>query len=322
MQHVGVLRGGVGEEHEVSLKSGLTVLRRLSEIPSFKATDIFIDRDGVWFVRGVPMQPSRALTGVDVVFNALHGRYGEDGQVQKELERLGVAYTGPTPGPAALAMHKGIAKEMVARRGVRVARHAIISVTPDIEARATELWRVFPQPSVVKPADSGSSVGVTLAKSFTQFLDGIKKAFQHAHEVMVEEFVKGREATVGVIDRFRGSDVYTLPPVEIVLPQQCEIFDYDAKYGGTTIEKCPSSFSRAEVEELERMARVVHETLGLRHYSRSDFIVTPAGPYFLEANALPGLTDQSLVPKALGAVGASLDEFLAHVISLALEKKR
>lgn len=314
------MRGGVGVEHDVSLKTGLTVLRKL-EHSSHRPVDIFIDRAGVWHLRGTPMQPARALTGVDVVFNALHGRYGEDGGVQRELEWLGVPYTGPRPIAANMAMNKHLAKEMLSPHGIKVARHTILTVTPNLEAEAVALWRTFPQPSIVKPANSGSSIGVTLAKSFTQFYEAIKKAFGFSKEVMIEEYIKGREATVGVIDRFRGSKSYALPPVEIVLPKTCDVFDFDTKYSGQAEERCPGAFSRAEVEELERAARIVHERLGLRHYSRSDFMVTPRGPYFLEANALPGLTDQSLVPKSLDAVGVSMDEFLAHVISMALEKK-
>jgi D-alanine-D-alanine ligase len=320
MAVVAVLRGGVGDEHDVSLKTGLSVLRTL-ERTAHRPIDVFIDRQGVWHVRGSPLSAQRALSGTDVVFNALHGMYGEDGGVQRELERLGIAYTGPAPIAASISMNKVVSKEMAAKHGLLIPRHVMVGVSPDIERRAIEIWQSFPQPSVVKPLASGSSVGVTLAKSFTQFMDGIKKAFQYAKDVVVEEYVRGREATVGVIDRFRGQSVYALPPVEIVLPQGSDIFDWQAKYGGQTEERVPSGFTRQQVAELEAAARTVHEKLGMRHYSRSDFIVTPRGPYFLEVNALPGLTEQSLVPKSLNAVGASMDEFLAHVISMALEKK-
>jgi D-alanine--D-alanine ligase len=320
MAVIGVLRGGVGDEHDVSLKTGLSVLRRL-ENSGHKAVDIFIDRKGIWHVRGVAMAPLRALTGVDLVFNALHGAYGEDGGVQRELDRLGVMYTGPKAMSASISMNKVVSKDMLKGSGILLPRHVLVGVVPDLERRAVEIWQTFSQPSIVKPVASGSSVGVTLAKNFTQFYDGIKKAFQFGSDVVVEEFVRGKEATVGVIENFRGQDLYALPPVEIVLPKTCEIFDYDAKYGGGTEERCPGAFSRDEVERLEVAAKTVHEKLGLRHYSRTDFIVTPKGPYFLETNALPGLTDESLVPKSLTAVGSSMDEFVAHIITMALEQK-
>ncbi|MBU6310349.1 ATP-grasp domain-containing protein [Patescibacteria group bacterium] len=319
MSRIGVLRGGVGEEHDVSLKTGLAVLRKLEN--THAAVDVFIDRRGVWHVRGVPMPPQRALAGIDLAFNALHGAYGEDGGVQRELERIGVRYTGPEPMPASLAMNKVVSKQLMAAQGVLVPRHVLVGVTPNLERRALEIWRSFPQPSVVKPLASGSSVGVTLVKTFEQFLDALKNAFQYAKDVVVEEYVRGREATVGVIDRFRGQQVYVLPPVEIILPVTSEIFDWQAKYGGNAVIRVPSGFTRQEVLALESAARAVHATLGLRHYSRSDFIMTPRGPYFLEVNALPGLTETSLVPRSLEAVGSSMDELVAHVISLALEKK-
>lgn len=320
MATVAVLRGGVGDEHDVSLKTGLSVLRLL-ERSAHRPVDIYIDRRGVWHVRGTPVSPQRAVVGTDVVFNALHGAYGEDGGVQRELDRLGVTYTGPLPGPAAISMNKVVSKEMAREHGLLIPRHVLVGVVPDIERRAVEIWQTFPQPSVVKPVASGSSVGVTLAKSFNQLLEGITHAFQYAKDVVVEEYIRGREATVGVIDHFRGKDFYTLPPVEIVLPKGSDIFDWQAKYGGQTEERIPSGFSRKEVEALEAAAETVHKKLGMRHYSRSDFIVTPQGPYFLEVNALPGLTEHSLVPKSLSAVGASMDEFIAHVVSIALEKK-
>ncbi len=320
MRTVSVLRGGVGEEHDVSLKTGMNVLRRL-EHSEYRPVDVYIDRSGVWYVRGMPLAPQRALSSTDVVFNALHGHYGEDGGVQRELERLGVPYTGSGPLASSIAMNKVLAKEMLSPYGIKTARHITLTVTPDLETRLIELFRTFPQPVVVKPINSGSSVGVTLANGFIEFGNAVKKAFQYAKEVMVEEYIRGREATVGVIDKLRGSDIYKLPPVEIILPNKNQIFDYDAKYGGATREECPASFNRADVEALEDAAAVVHERLGLRHYSRSDFIVTKHGPYFLEVNTLPGLTDQSLLPKALTAVGVSMDEFLTHVLSLALESR-
>jgi D-alanine-D-alanine ligase len=318
---VAVLRGGVGDEHDVSLKTGLAVLRKL-EGTQFKTLDVYIDRAGVWHVRGVSLPPQRALSAVDVVFNALHGAYGEDGGVQRELERLGVPYTGPKPGPAALAMNKALSKDMLAAEGVLVPRYVRLGVSHDLERKAIEVWQTFPQPSIVKPMNSGSSVGVALVKTYPELMQAIKNAFNYSKDVMIEEYIRGAEATVGVIDGFRGAHTYALPPVEIVLPKTCEIFDYNAKYSGETTERCPGAFTRTQTEALEEAARTVHKKLGLRHYSRSDFIVTPKGPYFLEANSLPGLTESSLVPKSLDAVGASMDEFLAHVISLALEKKK
>lgn len=319
------MRGGPSDEHEVSLKTGANILAHLVREPgggrAYRPVDVFIDRRGVWHVRGVPASPERALAGVDVVWNALHGAYGEDGVVQRLLERFGVPYTGSRPYASACAMNKIAAKEALGREGVLMARSVTLSVSPDLERLITTVFRTFSQPSVVKPSSSGSSIGVTLARSFAEFAGGVKKAFAHSKQVIVEEFVKGKEATVGVIDHLRGQEHYRLPAVEIVPPLSSPFFDYEAKYGGDSVEHVPGNFSPAEAEELARLAAVAHRSLGLRHYSRSDFIVSPKGVYYLETNTLPGLTNESLLPKSLAAVGLDLPHFVDHVIDLAFRAR-
>jgi D-alanine-D-alanine ligase len=314
---VAVLRGGPSSEYDVSLATGQSVLRHLDE-DTYHTLDVLITRDGVWHLRGMPVEPKRVAQQSDVVFNALHGAYGEDGGVQKVLESLHIPYTGSRALPSAAAMHKAVAKNYLNAHGVKSPHHVVFPVSHDMHERIVELFRTFPQPSVIKPVNAGSSVGVTVARNFTEFESGIVSAFQHASTLLIEEYIAGREATCGVIDAFRGEDTYVLFPIEIVPAKKDAFFDYHAKYSGTTDEICPGRFSAAEKEEIQRIARFAHQSLGLRHYSRSDFIVSPRGVYFLEVNTLPGLTEQSLVPKALAAHGASLPEFLKHVINLAV----
>lgn len=285
----------------------------------YEPRDIFIDKAGTWHLHGVAVPPERALRGADVAFNAMHGHYGEDGQVQRVLERHGVPYTGSGPFASSLAFHKGQTREVAKRLGVKVA-HGVVVPAGDPEQLAHELFRTFPHPAIVKPAIGGSSVGTTIAHNFHQLQHGLEQAFHYAPEALVEEFIKGREATVGVLDDFRNQKTYALMPVEIIPPPD-RFFDYEVKYNGATQELCPGNFSHAQKAELERAARLVHEGLGLSHYSRSDFIVAKRGVYFLEVNTLPGLTKESLLPKALHAVGSSLSHFLDHVIELARKKK-
>jgi D-alanine-D-alanine ligase len=199
-----------------------------------------------------------------------------------------------------------------------VAYHVVLTPDRPAETIAREVFRSFPQPWVIKPATSGSSVGITVATSFEQLLGGIMEAFQHSEKVFIEDYLRGREATVGVIEGFRDEDVYALPPIEIIPAPERTFFDYHAKYAGASQEICPGNFTMEEKRELERLAKLVHRELGLRHYSRSDFIINPAGIYFLEVNTLPGLTESSLVPKAVHAVGSSLSEFLDHLVTRAL----
>ena len=139
---------------------------------------------------------------------------------------------------------------------------------------------------------------------------------------MIEEYVGGREATCGVIEHFRGKDFYALPPVEIIPSFTQDFFSYDAKYGGSSKEICPSSFSHEIKREIEEAAARIHEILGLSHYSRSDFIIHPKrGVYFLEVNTLPGLTKESLFPKSLSAIGSTMSEFVDHIIGIAINEK-
>jgi len=314
---VAVLRGGVGDEHEVSLKSGATVLKELGFRGDTNTRDIFVDRAGAWFVRGIEKTPERALIGVDVVWNALHGTYGEDGTVQRVLDRTGIPYTGSGAYASALAMNKDIAKRVMEDRGIKTPRSMVVRVSPDLSRSVLECFRTFPQPSVVKPLDSGSSVGVTVARSFSELEEGVRLAFQHSSQVLIEEFIRGREATCGVVEGLRGERHYALPAVEIIPASGVPFFDYNAKYGGDTLERVPGNFSKEEHRALQEAARTAHAALGLRHYSRSDFIVSPKGVFFLETNTLPGLTEASLLPKALSAVGISAGMFMEHILDLA-----
>ncbi|MEN9390443.1 MAG: hypothetical protein RLZZ283_543 [Candidatus Parcubacteria bacterium] len=320
MQTVAILRGGPSEEHDVSLKTAHTVRTHLTD--KARCIDIYIDKAGTWHVRGVPMTPDRALAGADTVFNALHGTYGEDGTVQRILDRLGVSYTGSGALSSAMAMNKILSKDMAVRAGVLVPRHTVVNASPDLDAQILVLFRSFPMPAIVKPASSGSSIGVTLARSFQEFSDAIKGAFKYSKDVMVEEYIRGREATVGIIDSFRNQKLYALPPVEIVPPPASLFFDYDAKYGGKTFERVPGLFERNTTEELIDAAARVHNELGLRDYSRHDFIISTKNKiYYLESNTLPGLTPESLFPKSIRAVGSDVGQFIDHLVDLSSSRK-
>ena len=317
---VGVLRGGPSSEYEVSIKSGDTVLKNLH--PSkYTVRDILIDKDGVWHVNGEVKKPEQALRGVDAVFNALHGEYGEDGQVQRVLEHFGVPYTGSGVFGSALAMNKVLAKRRLITEGIKTPHHTVIRADEgDVPKQIHNAFRAITFPVIVKPAALGSSVGISIARDFQGFTDAVGKVLIHSPVVLVEEFVKGREATCGVIDNFRDRETYSLLPVEIRPPAHKDFFDYEAKYTGISQEICPGNFSPEEMQEIQKLAILAHKALGLRHYSRSDFIVTPnRGIYYLETNTLPGLTSESLLPKSLRAVGTDLPEFLDHVLTCALE---
>jgi D-alanine-D-alanine ligase len=316
---VGVLRGGPSREHDVSLKTGAAILANLPE-EQYITRDIYIDRTGQWHDRGRATAPERILRQLDVALIGLHGEYGEDGQVQKLLDRFSVPYAGADSFGSYLAMHKVMAKTRAKEIGLLTPAYHYIERAEDGEVAAHEIIRTFHQPVVVKPVGWGSSVGVSIVGGYAPVYSAIERLFADgAPSILVEEHIRGREATAGVVEGLRGQSLYALPPIEIIPPKD-DFFSYGAKYSGETREVCPGNFSRVVSEELQRAAKVIHRALGLRHYSRSDFIVTPKAIYYLETNTLPGLTAESLLPKSLAAVGVSFRDFLTHLVNLALSR--
>ncbi len=319
---VAVLRGGLSNEYEVSLNTGATVLSNLPE-DIYELQDIFISKDGIWHKNGIAKDIENILSNTDVVFNALHGQYGEDGKLAHILERHKIPFTGSGSFASAIGMNKILTKNIFRENNIKTPQFKVIESKETVSIDLLkELFRSFTLPFIVKSASSGSSVVVYIVKDFYSFEKAINDAFTHSDSVLIEEYIKGIEATVGVIDKYRDKEIYVLPPIEI-RPINSSFFDYDAKYtDGMTEEIVPSTFSSETKSELENLAKEIHKLLGLRHYSRIDFIVTPKrGIFALEANTLPGLTQTSLIPKALHAVGGSLREFLHHIIQLALERK-
>ncbi len=317
---VGVLRGGPSREHDVSLKTGAAMVANLSP-EKYTVRDLYIDRQGNWHDRGRPVTPVKALQTVDVVLIGLHGEYGEDGEVQKLLDKVGVPYAGSDAFGSYMAMHKYLAKQRAKEAGLNVARDFLIESLETAEMGVREAIRTLPQPVVVKPVRWGSSVGVSILHGYQPVYDATVKLLEEGSGgVLIEEYIRGREATAGVVEGLRDYELYPLPAIEIIPPEEAGFFAAHVKYTGETREICPAQFSRKVSEELTQAAQTMHKTLGLKHYSRSDFIVSPKGVYYLETNTLPGLTAESLMPKSLAAVGVSFPDFLTHLIGLALAK--
>lgn len=318
---VGVLRGGVSNEYDVSLKTGGNVLNVLPK-NKYKGVDILMQKDGTLVINGRNSKFVDLPQYVDVVFNALHGEFGEDGRVQQLLDATGVPYTGSSALSSSLGMNKVVSKEFAERAGMTVPKHILLrkEEASDIPELSLNLFKSISQPRIIKPIFGGSSVGMTFASNLEKLKEGIKKGFEHEDTIMLEEHILGREVTCGVIDNFRGQKSYALPVVEIEPPEENDFFDYDAKYSGKSREVCPSYLPSELKKKIEEMAVSIHEELGLRHYSRSDFIIGRNKIYFIEVNTLPGLTKESLLPKSLEVVGLNMPDFVDHIIKLALNK--
>lgn len=313
---VAVLRGGLSDEYAVSMQTGASVLKHIDRT-RFDPLDIVITRNGEWLLEGKVCLPENMLHCIDVVLIGLHGAYGEDGTLQRLLDRYGVPYTGSHAFASGIAMNKVLTKRYLKDTGIKLAPHIQVSKDSYYElAHVTErIAETFGPEYVVKPISAGSSVGTMIVKDKKMLQQALRDALSRFDEVMVEMRINGREATCGVIERYRDTAYYTLPPVEIIVPERAEFFDYTVKYDGTTEELCPSSFNKKIKQEIEDAAQLVHRTLNLSQYSRSDFIVAPDGVYFLEVNTLPGLTSESLMPKAIRAVGGTYKDFITHLLT-------
>ena len=322
MKHarVAVLRGGPSEEYEVSLKTGSSVLTALKEKVA-SLSDVIITKQGDWLQDGRIKPREVILQGVDVVFLALHGSFGEDGEIQRYLQRYNIPYTGSRSLPSAIAFNKDLTKKTLATHQLPflLPAHQIVTRNDidSLELFVTSIKNSFGPEYILKPNTSGSSVGIQLLRTPDLLHESLSVLLQKYEQILVEEYVNGREATCGVLENFRDTELYAFPVVEIIPPSSVDFFSYNAKYNGETDEICPGNFSYHERDLIQESAKIVHQKLQLSQYSRSDFIVRNGKVYFLEVNTLPGLTPQSLFPKAAAAVGLSMSDLVELLVRTA-----
>ncbi|HSO71528.1 MAG TPA: D-alanine--D-alanine ligase [Thermodesulfobacteriota bacterium] len=304
---VAVLYGGKSSERDVSLASGNQVMQSLDPV-RYRVNGDHLRDD---LPRLVAEAPS-----IDVALIILHGRYGEDGSVQGLLELLGVAYQGSGVLGSALAMNKRLTKFMYRQAGLPVAKDWTVFRGRSFSAET--LIEDLGFPLVIKPNQEGSSFGVTIVRDKFQLGEGLKKAFQLDEEVLVEEYLAGREITCGVLGN---SELEALPLVEIIPTEQYDFFDTEAKYKeGASREICPAQVSPEITRQAQEYGIRAHQVLGLRGYSRTDMIVRGEKIILLETNTIPGMTRTSLFPQAAQAAGLTFSALLDRLIELALEK--
>ena len=292
-RHVAVLMGGWSAEREVSLVSGAAVAKALKRT-GHRVTPIDVQRDmGSLMTRLYPRP--------DAVFNALHGRYGEDGCVQGLLNILDIPYTHSGLLASALAMDKPMAKRLFAAAGIPVAEHKIV--------RRDDVVRgdVMARPYVVKPLNEGSSVGVTIVLEGDNPSPFTDANWPFGKEVMVERFVPGKELTVAVMgDK-------ALAVTEITTDRG--FYDYDAKYAeGGSAHLVPAPLEPAVYDEVMRLSALAHEALGCRGVSRADLRYDGETVYLLEINTQPGMTHTSLVPEQAAHVGLSFEDLVSWMV--------
>ncbi len=295
---VAVLMGGPGSERQVSLKSGEGVIGALRSLGAIvTAVDV---TDATFF-----LPPDTELA-----FNVIHGTFGEDGQVQRELERRKVAYTGEGVVGSELAIDKIATKQRLIERGVPTAQFEILHDG----ARPT-----LALPFVLKAPKEGSSVGIFIVKDASELEQSLADAWKFGRELLVEQYIAGRELTVGVVGDL------ALPVIEIVAKK--DFYNFENKYtwlnpnAAGADHYCPAQLSPEVTARVQAVGIAAHRALDLEVYSRVDILLTDAGePFVLEVNTIPGMTPSSLLPEAAAAVGITYPELCRRIAELSLAR--
>ncbi|MDR1577728.1 MAG: D-alanine--D-alanine ligase [Deltaproteobacteria bacterium] len=305
---VALLMGGHSSEREVSLASGQNVLAWLD--PERYQVDAF--DPAVDLARLVEAAPN-----IDVVWPVLHGAAGEDGSIQGLLSLLSLPFVGSGILASAICLDKRMAKIVYRRNGLPVAADYICDSSIPLLEQISKIGQTLGFPVVIKPMDQGSSVGLTIAGSEQEASLALQEALKFSKEALAEKFLAGRELTVAVL----GNDTLrALPPVEIIPGEGHGFFDYEAKYTpGQAQEICPANLTKEETLTVQSLALRAHQAVGCRGLSRTDFIYSEGTFFLLETNTMPGLTENSLLPKAALADGLSFPALLDTLIDLALD---
>ena len=300
-----VLMGGRSGEREVSLRSGKRVFGSLKK-QGFDVISMDLEDDLISRLR---------KEKVDIVYIVLHGRFGEDGTVQGLLEMAKIPYTGSKVLASALAMNKLASKRVFDAVGIPTPRYLEVSASNHVKKEAERIRKVFPFPLVLKPTSEGSSLGVTLIREREKFDKILEKTVAEFKDVFVEEYVRGKEVTVGILGR--NNDIQALPILELV-PKN-EFYDYHAKYtAGMTDFVLPARLSKPLYQRTQDIAREAHRALGCYGVSRVDIIVgNDHIPYVHDVNTIPGMTDRSDLPAEAAHAGISFDELVVRILESA-----
>ncbi|MFA5146090.1 MAG: D-alanine--D-alanine ligase [Candidatus Omnitrophota bacterium] len=299
---IGVLAGGPSNEREISLRSGRAVCEALSK----EGCDaIFLDvRESVCDI----IERSQ----IDIAFIALHGRFGEDGTVQKILEDAGIPYTGSGVKASRTALDKVASKEVFLKKGIPTPQYAVMSKG---KSRAGTV-RLPGFPVVVKPRFEGSSIGLSIVREEASLSEALARAFEYGENAVVEEYIDGRELTVGILDD------RPLPVIEVVPKNR--VYDYSAKYKDPeTLYKVPAPVGKSVYGRAQELGEAAHRALGCRCFSRVDMMADRGGELFvLEVNTIPGMTERSLLPKAAMTSGLEFGKLCIRLVEDALKRRK
>lgn len=339
---VAVLMGGKSPEHEISVLSGQQVVKYLNK-KKYEILPVVISKDGTrWQLTSVEsilslknpidlkgtnteivIQRKKELSqeslsqekGIDVVFIAIHGPFGEDGTIQGILEVSGIPYTGSRILASSLGMDKAMFRKVMIAEKIAIPKYVVVNKNDKQNSIFKSLGK---PPYFVKPVDQGSSVGSSLVKTKKDLSKALRLAFKYSDMALVDEYIKGLEVTCAVV----GNDSPIALPITEIHPVKSNFFDYESKYLGHGSEEItPALISMSLTKKIQKLSVDVYKAIGCKGFGRVDFIIKNGkSPFVLEINTVPGLTSESLLPKAAKAAGISYTKLLDTIIKYAMEK--
>ncbi len=311
MKKVAILFGGPSSEHEVSLASAKNILENIDR-EVFDILEVLITKECQYIIDGISFTEIDGIQEIkkrntDIVFPVLHGAYGEDGTLQKKLEEINIPFVGSSSDVSSLAIDKNKTNQILHLHGILIPQSSIIT---KMNVEHSCLY-----PIIIKPVDEGSSVGLFKCKDYIEYKNLLEKIFEKHNEMLVQEFIQGREFTCGVFENI--NEIVPLVATEILLTKG-EMFDYDAKYTiGGCEEITPANVDQDVMMRIQNLAINCHSVIGCRSLSRTDLILKDDDLYVLEINTIPGMTKTSFIPAQASACGYSMKEFITILIELA-----
>ena len=319
VKNIGIIMGGYSNEYEISIKSGQVVYETLKD--TFVCYKIYI-KENEWVLKKNNNSYSIDIDDfkidgfdnlkLDCIFNAIHGTPGEDGKMQKYFEDKNIPITGCDSNKSKLTFDKINCLNFLSSKGVKVA--SSISLLKSEKIDVNEIENKIGFPCFIKASNSGSSFGVYKVHNKKEMIRCINSALQVDNKVLIESFIDGREFSIGVISFKRSIKV--LPITEIITSN--DFFDYEAKYEGKAEEITPANITDELEYELKLLSKKIYNLLGLKGFSRSEFIVNDNGIYYLETNTVPGLTSESILPQQAHSADISLKELFINAINEAI----
>ena len=318
-KNIAIIMGGYSSEDKISIKSGEVVYKTLSEEKDINLYKVIIKKDE-WYhedkdftkyeIRKDTFQiiKNDQLISIDLVFNAIHGIPGENGEIQSYLEKIGIHQTSSESYESRITFDKNICKEEIKKIGYLTPKSLIINKNEDYDIE--EILSKLKLPIFIKPNAGGSSFGISRVDDKKNIINSINFCFKEDDNALIEEEISGREISVGVI-KYK-NEIISLPPTEII--SHNSFFDYDAKYNGESDEITPADITIEEEEEVRKISLDIYKKLNLKGFSRCDFILRNNLFYFLEVNTNPGLTEESILPQQAIAANISLKDLFRSVI--------